>query len=194
VTYSCWKRLGSDPLIVGKLVGSFSIIGVTPKEFTGSLFGINGDLLVPALAPMTFENIEDLSLLPDRIVAGCVTVLSALGLLLAVVGLFGAISYSVSERKREFGIRVALGAQPGQLLKMIFRQTLSIAGAGTMMGVASGVAVTIVVRSQFYGIGAVEWSVLVPVGAAMLAVSLAIAYVSARPWIKVDPREAVRHP
>ena len=47
MTYACWMRLGSDPNIVGKLIGSLSIIGVTPKEFTGSLFGINGDLLVP---------------------------------------------------------------------------------------------------------------------------------------------------
>jgi predicted permease len=149
--------------------------------------------LAALLAPMTLENIENLSLLPERIVAGCVAALSVLGLLLAGVGLFGAISYSVSERKKEFGIRVALGAQPWQLLKMVFAQTFSIVGVGTMIGIMLGVGVTLVVRSEFYRVGAVEWSVLVPVGAAMLAVSLAIAYLSARPWIKVDPLEAVRH-
>jgi putative ABC transport system permease protein len=119
--------------------------------------------------------------------------LSALGLLLAVVGLFGAVSYSVSERKKELGLRVALGAQPGQLLRMIFRETLLVVGAGTLIGIALGVAVTIVARSQLFGIGPVEWSVLVPVAAAMLVVSLVVAYFSARPWLKVDPMEAVRH-
>jgi predicted permease len=145
------------------------------------------------LTPMTLENIEDLSLLPERIVAGGVAALSAIGLLLAVIGLFGAISYSVSERRKELGIRVALGARPWQLLKMIFRQTLLVAGSGVAIGLLLGVGVTMVARSQFYGIAAVELSVLIPVAAAMIVVSLAVAYVSARPWIKVDPMEAVRH-
>ena len=146
-----------------------------------------------ALRPITFADTENLSLLSERLIAGCVAALSALGLLLAIVGLFGAISYSVSERKKELGIRVALGAQPWQLLKMIFRQTLVVAGAGTAVGIILGVVATILLRSEFFGIGAVELPVLIPVAATMLAVSLAVAYVSARPWIKVDPMEAVRH-
>jgi predicted permease len=149
--------------------------------------------LQAALKPMTFQTVEDLSLLPERIVAGCVSALAALGLLLAVVGLFGAISYSVSERKKELGIRVALGARPWQLLRMILGQTLWVAGVGTVAGIALGVAATVLARSQFYGIAAVELSVLAPVAAAMIGISLAVAYFSARPWIKVDPMEAVRH-
>jgi putative ABC transport system permease protein len=145
------------------------------------------------LRPMTFANVENLSLLPERLVAGCVAGLSALGLLLAVVGLFGAISYSVSERKKELGIRVALGAQRWQLVEMILRQTAWVAGTGIAVGIGLGIAATVLVRAKFFGIGAVEWSVLVPVGLAMLAVSLGVAYISARPWIKVDPMEAVRH-
>jgi predicted permease len=146
-----------------------------------------------ALQPVTFADTQNLSLLSERLLAGSVAGLSALGLLLALVGLFGAISYSVSERKKELGIRVALGARPWQLLKMIFRQTLLVAGAGTAVGVALGVGATILLRSQFFGIGTVELSVLIPVALSMLAVSLLVAYVSARPWIKVDPMEAVRH-
>ena len=114
-------------------------------------------------------------------------------MLLAVVGLFGAISYSVSERKKELGIRVALGARPGQLLKMVLRQTLLITGAGTAIGILLGVGVTVLLRSQFYGVSAVEWTVLVPVAAAMLAVSALVACLCARSWITIDPMEAVRH-
>jgi len=145
------------------------------------------------LRPVTITDIEEFSLFFERLAAASVASLSALGLLLAIVGLFGAISYSVSERKKELGIRVALGARPWQLLKMIFRQTLLVAGAGTAVGIVLGVVATILLRSQFFGIGAVELSVLIPVAVAMLAVSLGVAYVSARPWIKVDPMEAVRH-
>ena len=106
---------------------------------------------------------------------------------------FGAISYSVSERRKELGIRVALGALPLQLLTMVLRQTMFVAGAGAAIGMLLGVGATILFRSQFYGISAVEWSVLLPVGSAMLLLSLLVAYFSARPWITADPMEAVRH-
>ena len=109
------------------------------------------------------------------------------------LGLAGAISYSVSERRRELGIRTALGAARWQLMKMVLRQTAFVAGSGVAMGIVLGITATTLLRSQFYGIRTVEWSVLIPVAAVMLAVSLAVAYLSAQPWITVDPMEAVRH-
>jgi predicted permease len=145
------------------------------------------------IQPVTLENWMTLTLLRQRVAAGCVAILSVLGLLLAVIGLFGAISYSVSERKKELGIRVALGALPWQLLKMVLRQTMFVAGAGVAIGILLGVGATILFRSQLYGISAVEWTVLLPVGGAMLLLSLLVAYFSARPWITADPMEAVRH-
>jgi putative ABC transport system permease protein len=145
------------------------------------------------IQPVTLNGWMTLTLLRQRIAAGCVAMLSALGLLLAVIGLFGAISYSVSERKKELGIRVALGALPWQLLQMVLRQTMFVAGAGVAIGIVLGVVATIVFRSQLYGIAAVEWSVLIPAGSGMLLLSLMVAYLSARPWITIDPMDAVRH-
>jgi predicted permease len=145
------------------------------------------------LHPVTLQGWLNVTLFTQRVTAGGVAVLSALGLLLAIIGLFGAISYSVRERKKELGIRVALGAQPWQLLRMVLRQTLQIAGAGVAIGTLLGVGATILLRSQLYGISPVEWTVLVPVGAAMLGLSLLVAYFSAKPWITIDPMEAVRH-
>ncbi len=143
--------------------------------------------------PVTFNDLMNFNLLMPRVAAACVAALSALGLLLAILGLFGAISYSVSERKKELGIRVALGARPPELMQMILRQTLRITGAGVAAGIVLGVAATVLLRSQFYGISPVEWTVVVPVSMLMLAISLLVAYLSARPWIAVDPMEAVRH-
>lgn len=142
--------------------------------------------------PITFEAWENVSLFTERAVAGCVAVFSALGLLLALVGLFGAVSYSVSERKKELGIRVALGAQRAHLLAMILRQTGLIAATGALIGLILGVGATILARSQLYGIASLEWSVLIPVAATMLAVSLAVAALSAWPWIKANPMDAIR--
>ena len=143
--------------------------------------------------PVTYDTWTNFTLLADRLTAYSVAGLSALGMLLAVVGLFGAISYSVSERRKELGIRVALGARPGQLLEMVLRQTLTITGAGTAIGIVLGVGITVLLRSQFYGVSAVEWTVLVPVALAMLALSALVAYLCARSWITIDPMEAVRH-
>jgi putative ABC transport system permease protein len=135
----------------------------------------------------------NLSLFTQRLTATAAAALSALGLLLAVLGLAGAISHSVAERKKELGIPVALGARASHLLNMVLRQTLVVAGTGVIFGVLLGTAATAIFRSQFFGIGPFEWIVLVPVGAGMLAISLLVAYVSARPWIRIDPMEAVRH-
>jgi putative ABC transport system permease protein len=143
--------------------------------------------------PMTFDTWVNLNLFGERMTALGVGIFSALGLLLAMIGLLGAVSYSVGERKKELGIRVALGARPGQLLGMVLRQTAMVAGAGIVIGVLLGVGATVALRSQLYRIGTVEWTVLLPVSMAMMALSLAMAYLSARPWLKVDPMEAVRH-
>ena len=135
----------------------------------------------------------DTSLFGERLITTCIGILSVLALLLAVLGLLGAISYSVSERKKELGIRVALGARSGELLRMILRQSLRVTGVGVAIGIALGIVATILLRSQFYGIRSIEWTVLGPVAVGMLAVSLLVAWLSAAPWIRIDPMEAVRH-
>jgi predicted permease len=143
--------------------------------------------------PVTFDSWLNFGLIMHRITAGGVGALSALGLLLAVLGLFGAISYSVSERKKELGIRVALGATSRDLVKMVLIQTLRTTAIGVGIGIALGVTATAMLRSQFYGISPVEWTVILPVSAGMIGVSLLVAYLSALPWIAVDAMEAVRH-
>lgn len=160
------------------------------KPMAQTLRGLGLKIMIQ---PVTLQKWMDVTLLTERIAAGCVAVLSGLGLLLAIIGLYGAVSYSVSERKKELGIRVALGARPWQLLKMVLRQTMLVAGAGVALGTLLGIGGTILFRDQFYGVSAVEWTVLLPVGGAMIVVSLAIAYLSARPWVTINPMEAVRH-
>lgn len=153
----------------------------------------SGAGLPSVFTPFTYARWQNLALLGERVTAGVVGALSGLGLLLAVIGLFGAISYSVSERKKELGIRVALGARSGQLLEMVLMQTLRIAGVGVAVGILLGVVATIALQSQFYAVHAVELTVLLPVTLLMLAVCAGVAYVSARPWIRINPMEAVRH-
>ena len=185
--YSLSQHFQSTVVIIAKTKGD-PRLWVEPIDQTVRALG--GFSLFP---PATFDNWFNFNLMMQRITAGGVGALSALGLLLAVLGLFGAISYSVSERKKELGIRVALGASSRDLVKMVLRQTLRTAGIGVAIGIAFGVPATLLLRSQFYGVSPLEWTVILPVSAGMTGVSLLVAYLSARPWIKVDAMEAVRH-
>ena len=143
--------------------------------------------------PATFDDWISLALFSQRAAAACTGVLGVLGVALALAGLFAAVSYSVRERKKELGIRVALGAGQGNLLRLVLSETAAVAGAGIAIGLVLGIAATAGFRSLFYGIGIVEPAVLVPVSASMLAVCLAVAAISALPWLRIDPMETIRH-
>jgi putative ABC transport system permease protein len=145
------------------------------------------------LPPVTLENWINLTLFVPIFVLGCVAGLSALGIFLATIGLYGAISYSVGERRKELGIRIALGARPGQVMSMVFRETLWVSGAGVAAGLAFGVAATVIFRSQLYGIERIEWRVLAPVTIGMVGLSLTTAFLAARRWTRMNPMDAVRH-
>jgi predicted permease len=143
--------------------------------------------------PFTSDDVMYFTLLVPLLTLRVVSGLGALALVLAIFGLYGAIFYSVSERRKEIGIRVALGAQPFRLIKLFLRQTAIISALGVSVGLFLGIAATILFRSHFYQIRAVELHVLIPVALAMTLISTAIAFVAAWPWIKVNPLEAIRH-
>jgi predicted permease len=143
--------------------------------------------------PATLNDWMDLTLFRQRVAAGCFAILGALALLLSALGLFAAVSYSIRDRKKELAIRVALGAAPRQLLNMVLRETLTVVAVGVCVGILLGVPATIIFRSQLYGVSPAEWTSLAPAAGAMLLVSRLIACVSARPWIRTEPMEAIRH-
>jgi predicted permease len=145
------------------------------------------------LPPVALDDWMKLTLFVPILTLEVVSGLGTLALLLAAVGLYGTIFHSVSERKKEIGIRVALGALPAHLLKLFLRQTAIISGLGVLIGLLLGIAATIIFNSQFYGIHPIEALVLIPVASVMVLVSIVIAYAAARPWINASPMDAVRH-
>jgi predicted permease len=149
-------------------------------------------LLVP-LPPFTMDGLLYLGTFVSRLTLSIVGVLGVLGMLLALTGVFGAVAYSVGERKRELGIRAALGAQPADLLTMVLRELATSAGSGIIAGVLIAAVATVVLRSELFGIQTVEWMVLIPVLFAMTVLTALVSCLAARPWIKGDPLEAVRH-
>jgi predicted permease len=142
---------------------------------------------------LSMDDLMGFSLYVPRITLVCTSAFGALAFLLAAVGLYGAVFYSVSERKKELGIRVALGAAPRDLWTMILGQTSAVTAAGLFLGIIGGVIASTLVRSQLYGIRPVEWIVLLAVALTMGAMTLLTAFSAARPWMRADPMEAVRH-
>jgi putative ABC transport system permease protein len=128
-----------------------------------------------------------------RIIFGCVSGFGMLAFLLSMAGIYATTSYSVAERKKEIGIRMALGAQPGNIMAILLRQSALATGTGLLLGLGLGILMSALLGSLLYGIRPVETGVLVAVLALTATIALATAYLAARPWVKADPLEAVRH-
>lgn len=116
----------------------------------------------------------------------------ALALLLAVVGVYGVLSYSVSQRTQEFGVRMALGAEPGDVRRMMIRQGLRLAGLGVALGAVGAAGVTRLIASLLYDVTPTDPLSFVAVGALMLGVAATAAYVPAQRATRVDPMAALR--
>ena len=118
---------------------------------------------------------------------------AALALVLAIIGLYGLISYSVLQRTREIGIRMALGAQRQDILRLMIRQGVIAAVTGVVIGLVAGLALTRVMSSVLYGISASNWLVFAVVSLLLLLIALTASYVPAHRATRVDPMIALRN-
>lgn len=127
-----------------------------------------------------------------QIGAGLAAVLGLLGLVLSVVGVYGVISYSAAQRTQEIGIRMALGAQPRNILAMMLRQGTVIVAVGLLLGIAGALAAAKLV-SNVLVISGTDPATYVAVSAFLTLVALAACYIPARRTMRVDPTVALRY-
>jgi putative ABC transport system permease protein len=119
-------------------------------------------------------------------------IFSVAATLLAVVGLYSVISYSVVERTREIAIRQALGARRGNILTLVLRQGLAIAGAGIGFGIAAAAGLTRLLSSMLFGVKAIDLVTFLSAAALFLMVALAASYIPARRAAAIEPMAALR--
>jgi ABC-type antimicrobial peptide transport system permease subunit len=117
---------------------------------------------------------------------------AGLALVLAAVGIYGITAYSVAQRTREMGLRMALGAQPGTVLGMVLKEAGVLAGVGLAVGLVLALASTRVMASLLFGVPATDPMTFAVVAFALTVVSLAAAYVPGRRATRVDPMVALR--
>ncbi|MEM9555016.1 MAG: ABC transporter permease [Acidobacteriota bacterium] len=147
---------------------------------------------VPLARPRTVERMVGQSLLADRLLAQLLGAFGAVALLLSALGLYGILAYHVAQRRREIGIRVALGAGARDLLRLVVGQGLVLTGAGLGAGLAVVWMVVPLVRSQLYGVPPRDPVVLGTVVILMLAVACLAAIVPLRRARRVDPAVVLR--
>ena len=153
---------------------------------------------VQSLDPNLAVNLQSLkevlvaSLFAARMGAVLLAIFGSLALLLAGIGLYGVMSYAVSKRTREIGIRMALGAQTGNVLRLVIKEGLMLVGGGVSAGLLVAFAVTRLVVSFLYGVSALDWMTFVAIPIVLGLVALLASYLPARRAARVDPIIALR--
>ena len=135
----------------------------------------------------------DENLVTERYVAAASTVFAVLATALAGLGLYGVLAYSVAQRSREIGLRIALGAPTGRIRAIVLRQVTRMAMIGIVLGTAGAILLGRAAQSLLFGVAAGDPLALAAAAAALVAVTLGAAYIPARRASRVDPMSVLRY-
>jgi putative ABC transport system permease protein len=147
---------------------------------------------VPLGNPRTMNDMIARTLLQKKFTMLLLSIFAGAALLLAAIGLYGVISYSVAQRTRELGIRIALGAQRSDVLRLILRQGMTLVAAGVIFGIAASLGLTRLIASLLYGISASDPLTFFLLSAALMFVAFIACWLPARRASAVDPIIALR--
>jgi putative ABC transport system permease protein len=170
-------RAAGDPLLAA-------------NDARNAIWSIDKDLAIAGLA--TMEQASGGFLSRFRFIALLAAVFAVAAFLLALVGVYGVISYSVNQRKHEFGIRMALGARTPNVLGLVMRQAFALTLTGVAIGVPAAVALAQALSSLLYGVSSTDPGTLVSAALVLGLAALAASYFPARRATRVDPMVALR--
>jgi putative ABC transport system permease protein len=168
---------------------------VGPATLSSAIRDIVGniDKDQPISQTTTMDQLVSDSIAPRRITLVLLGLFSGLALILAAIGIYGVISYSVAQRTHEIGIRSALGAQRGDLMGMILKQGAKTAVAGVGIGLVVALGLTQLMKSLLFGVSAIDPLTFISVALVLVLVALVATYVPARRAMNVDPLVALKY-
>jgi putative ABC transport system permease protein len=173
--------------VVAKTAGDpGSVAGAIERE----IWTLDRDLPVEDVASM--KQVVERAVWQPRSSTKLLAGFAGLALLLAAIGIYGVVSYGVGQRRHEFGIRMALGARPSNVLRSVVAEGAMLAGAGTVLGLIGALALTRYLQSMLYQVSATDPVVLASSAAILAVIALAAAFLPARRATNVDPMVALR--
>ena len=161
------------------------------NEVRQAVWSVNSNL--PLASVQTMQEVYDKSVARTSFTLVMLGIAGAMAMALGMIGIYGVISYTVSQRQREIGIRLALGAQRGDVLQMLLRQGARTALAGVAIGIAAALGLTELMRSLLFGVSAQDPMTFAAVAALLILVALLASYIPARRAMLVDPIMALRY-
>ncbi|HZQ20620.1 MAG TPA: ABC transporter permease [Terriglobales bacterium] len=161
------------------------------SEIRQAVWSVNSNL--PLASVRTMQEVYDKSLARTSFTLVMLGIAGAVALALGIIGIYGVMSYSVSQRKREIGIRLALGAQPKHVLQMILKQGMALALVGVAIGVGAAFGLTRLMRNLLFGVTAHDPLTFAAVSVLLLLVALLACYIPGRRALLVDPVVALRY-
>ena len=161
------------------------------NEVRQAVWSVNSNL--PVASVRTMQDVYGKSLARTSFTLVMLGIAGAMALMLGIIGLYGVISYTVSQRQREIGIRLALGAKGGDVLQMILRQGAKLAIVGVALGVCAAFALTQLMRNLLFGVTAYDPVTFGAVAVLLVSVVLLACYIPARRAMRVDPIVALRY-
>jgi predicted permease len=161
-----------------------------PAKARQAIYSVNGRQ--PVFLVRTLKDLYDQSMARTSFTLVMLAIAGGMALLLGIVGIYGLIAYAVSQRTREIGIRIALGAQPAGLLGMYVRHGLLLAGVGALLGIAAAAGLTRLMSSLLFGVKALDPLTYAVVSALLIAAAVLASYFPARRALAIDPVEALR--
>jgi predicted permease len=146
----------------------------------------------PVAKTQTVDDLMDAARVQPRFIAMLVGAFSVTALILALIGIYGVLSYSVAQRRQEFGIRLALGADRARILRMVLHQGLALTAAGIVIGVGAALLLSGLAAAMLYNVSVHDPVTFVLVPAVFLVIALLASYLPARRAMKIEPVEAMR--
>jgi predicted permease len=148
---------------------------------------------LPLYDVRTLRDVTEENIAPRKLSVALLAIFASIALVLAALGIYGVMAYVVSGRTHEIGVRMALGAKPGDVLQLVLGQGIRVAGLGVIAGIAASLVLTRLMKVLLFGVSSTDFVTFAAVAVALMLVALIACYIPARAAMALDPTTALRY-